>query len=257
MNKRSLAYIALLAGWLCFCYWLYVKGIVPLFQQYREKSRTETQAEIPYLLAYTWASATPVTGNAFDSLKARIYELDSLDQVVLIKGYYFRDEAKTFDSLESLASDRIRNAMTILSIPDERCVSEVGLLEIHADVRSNPFEAVRFEILPVTDLVHRNGDTLEVCFPIKDSLVLPPVCLDSVTAWYQSLDTESAENIFIIGTADGTGIVEPMDRAHERALLINDLIVRAGGEKDHIQLSTGQRSNPLTLRNRCVIMYFE
>jgi hypothetical protein len=63
--------------------------------------------------------------------------------------------------------------------------------------------------------------------------------------------------IHITGTADGSGIAEASDIALERAIYIEDLLLEEGWEKDQMQISSGQRNNPLTLRNRCVIIYFE
>jgi len=57
--------------------------------------------------------------------------------------------------------------------------------------------------------------------------------------------------------ADGSGIAESADMALERAIVIQKRLMNNGWKEDQINLSTGQRNNPLAIRNRCVIVYFE
>jgi hypothetical protein len=61
----------------------------------------------------------------------------------------------------------------------------------------------------------------------------------------------------IVGIADGSGIVESADVAMDRALYMQKELIKNGWMEDHIHLSAGQRSDPLAIRNRCVIIYKE
>lgn len=67
----------------------------------------------------------------------------------------------------------------------------------------------------------------------------------------------NSRNLQIVGTADGSGIAEPADLAMDRALEIKQMILNKGWKEEQLILSTGQRNHPLTLRNRCVVLYFE
>ena len=142
-------------------------------------------------------------------------------------------------------------------ISRDRLMTQVSVQEISADVRSNPFEAVRFERIPVPDLLSITDDTLEICFPLKDSLMIPQVCTDRVLRWFNKTSKNKESIVHVVGTADGSGIAEPADIALDRALIIKKIILDAGWKEEQIQLSTGQRNHPLTLRNRCVVVYFE
>ncbi|MBK9103265.1 MAG: hypothetical protein IPL92_01510 [Saprospiraceae bacterium] len=257
MNNKYLAYIALLAGWICFCYWLYAERIAPRIHSHQEKSWPEVVEDLPYPLAYKWMSDIPYAGIDFGSLKESFHDLDSTDEIVLIHGYYFRDEANDINSLHRLGRNRINHALSYLDIDRKRLVSEVSVHEITADVRSNPFEAVRFERISMADLLHTEGDTIELCFPFADSLVLPQLSQDRLIEWTQGATVKNANMLHIVGTADGSGIAESSDMAMDRAIRIKEIIMNNGWKEEQLQLSTGQRNHPLTLRNRCVLVYFE
>ncbi len=257
MNNKYLAYIALLAGWICFCYWLYAERISPRIHSHQEKSWPEVVEDLPYPLAYKWMSDVPYAGIDFGSLKESFHDLDSTDEIVIIHGYYFRDEANDIQSLEALGRSRINYALSYLDIDRKRVVTEISVHEITADVRSNPFEAVIFERISMADLLRETGDTIELCFPIADSLILPQVSKDRLNAWTQEAMEHKKAVLHIVGTADGSGIAESSDLAMDRAMMIKELILRTKWKDEQLQLSTGQRNHPLTLRNRCVLVYFE
>jgi hypothetical protein len=88
-------------------------------------------------------------------------------------------------------------------------------------------------------------------------LKLPQICLDRMNGWIDRSSDQKDRILNIVGTADGSGIAEPMDIAMDRALSIKKLFIDKGWKEENIQLSTGQRNHPLTLRNRCVVVYFE
>ena len=142
-------------------------------------------------------------------------------------------------------------------ISKDRMMTRVSVQEISADVRSNPFEALRFERIAVADILSITDDTIEICFPLKDSLVIPQVCTNRVIRWFNKASKNKVSIVHVVGTADGSGIAEPADIALDRALIIKKIILNAGWKEEQIQLSTGQRNHPLALQNRGVVVYFE
>lgn len=257
MTTRYLAYIALLAGWIWFCYWLYAEGIAPRLLGSREKSWPAYSEDIPFPLAFNWDSDVPLAGLGYGDYKNQFDDLDSTDKILIITGFYFRDEAETIRELQDLGRRRISGMLDYHHISKDRMMTQVSVQEISADVRSNPFEAVRFERIPVADLLSITDDTLEICFPLKDSLVIPQVVTNRVINWFNKTSNHKESVVHVVGTADGSGIAEPADIALDRALIIKKIILNAGCKEEQIQLSTGQRNHPLALQNRCVVVYFE
>lgn len=249
--------MALLAGWICFCYWLYAEGISPRLHSSREKSWPVYSKDIPFPLAFNWASDVPLAGLGYGDYKTQFADLDSTDEIVIITGFYFRDEAATIGELQDLGRRRISGMLDFHHISKDRLMTQVSVQEIVADVRSNPFEAVRFERIPVADVLSMTDDTMEICFPLKDSLMIPQVVTDRVISWLNKASKNKESVVHVVGTADGSGIAEPADIALDRALIIKKIIFNAGWKEELIQLSTGQRNHPLTLQNRCVVVYFE
>lgn len=256
LTKRNLAYIALLAGWLCFCYWLYAKGIYPRIHG-QEKSWPAYSTDIPFPLAFTWSSDIPLAGLGFGELKSKYVDIDSTDAMVIVRGYYFRDEADSLSRLQQLGRNRIESALKYIPIDDSRMVTEVLPQEVNGDVRSKPFEAVRFERIPMKEIVMMSGDTFEIYFPLKDSLRLPSECYQRLNAWIVRHAKKNERIMHVVGTADATGIAESSEQGFERALSIKSELMINGWTDENILISTGQRNQPLTLRNRCVIIYFE
>jgi len=226
-------------------------------QLFRETSRTTLSEEIPFPLAFRWGSAIPERGVGFDSLRQVFNALDSLPEIVLIRGYYFRDEADDDSSRMKLGLDRIHHAMDSLNIPYDQWMAEVQVQEITADMRTIPFEAVRFERFKEDELFFLRGDTMECCFPIAEAFRLPFLVHQRIGNWLNRYPIEENLRLNIIGTASGTGIAEPMDMAMERALIIKQIALNNGWNEAQILLSTGQRNHPLTLRNRCVVLFIE
>jgi hypothetical protein len=257
VNKKNLAYIALLAGWLFFCYWLYAKEIFPLLNQDKEKSLPTYLSDLPYPFAFNWASDMPLAGNGFEEWKAHYTAVDSMDAIFIIRGYYFQDEENSMPLLLELAQRRIENASYCIGISEERVVSEILPQQVNVDVRTHPFEAIRIERISMAELVKAGGDTMELCFPLKDSIRIPAVMLERLDDWLSRFQDEQKEIAHVVGTADGSGIAESTDVAFERAMVIKEHLKKEGWKDAMIQLSTGQRSHPNSLRNRCVIIYFE
>jgi len=246
----------LLAGWLCFCYWLYAKGIYPRLHG-QEKSWPTYSADIPFPLAFTWTSDIPLAGLGFGELKSRFADLDSTDAMVIARGYYFRDEADSIAQLQQLGRKRIESALDYISIDHKRLVTEVLSQEVNGDVRSRPFEAVRFERIPLKEIVVMEDDTFELCYPLKDSMNLPSECYHRLNSWIDKHAKKNERLMHVVGTADATGIAESSEQGFERAIAIKHKLMVIGWTDEHIQISTGQRNHPLTLRNRCVVIYFE
>ncbi len=257
MTTRYLAYIALLAGWICFCYWLYAEGIAPRLHGPREKSWPAYSEDIPFPLAFNWASDVPLAGLGYGDYRTQYDDLDSIDEIVIITGFYFRDEAETISELQDLGRRRISGMLDYHQISKGRMMTQVSVQEISADVRSNPFEAVRVERIPVAEILSITDDTMEIYFPLKDSLMIPQVVTNRVISWFNKTSKHKESVVYVVGTADGSGIAESADIALDRALIIKKIILSAGWKEEQIQLSTGQRNHPLTLQNRCVVVYFE
>ena len=226
-------------------------------QLFRETSRTTLSEEIPFPLAFRWGSALLEKGSGFDSLKQIYHSIDSSQEIVLVRGYYFRDEAADDSARLVLGLNRIQQTLDSLGIPDDQMMTEVQVQEITADVKTLPFEAVRFERLRMDELIMSKGDTLECCFPIADSITLPTSINHRIADWFKQYPPVDEAKLHIIGTASGTGIAEPMDMAMERALSIKQIALDNGWDEAQILLSTGQRNHPLTLRNRCVVLFIE
>jgi hypothetical protein len=257
LKTRNLAYIALLAGWICFSYWLYAEQIAPRLQENQKKFRPSYVENLEFPLGFTWGSDLPLSGDTFGELKATIERIDSTDELIIVSGYYFRDEAEDAAHLRQLATRRINNTLHYLNLNKSRMMVEVGVQEITADVRTIPFEAVKFERLHLDSVIHESKDTIEICFPFKDSLILPQICIDRLAAWIGDSEERKERIMHITGTADGSGIAEPADMAMDRAERIRNIVLQTGWNPDQIALSTGQRNLPLTLRNRCAVIYFE
>lgn len=247
----------MLAGWICFCYWLYAEGISPRLHRNQETSWPEYSADISFPLAYRWASDVPLAGLGYAALAEENGQLDSLDEIVIIRGFYFRDEATDGNQLRDLGQRRIENALKYFDINTKRMLTEVSVQEITADVKANPFEAVRFERIRYSEMSSISGDTFELCFPIRDTLALPQLSIDRLHKWIDKGKKQHTHRLHIVGTADGSGIAEPADIAMDRAMYIKKQIMNTGWKEEQIMLSTGQRNHPLTLRNRCVVIYFE
>jgi hypothetical protein len=254
---KNLAYLALLAGWICFCYWLYAEGISPRLQRMRGGMTETVTDSLPYPLTFRWGSDIPMPGKGFTALKGGIDSLAERNEIAIVRGYYFRDEAPDLEAARDLGKRRVEKTLALFGINDRRILTEVLLREITADVKANPFEAIALERILVDDVVKWSSDTFELCFPLKDSIVLPAVCLEKLFTWMGVPGESNISRLHITGTADGSGIAEPSDMAMERAIYISQAAMDKGWKDEQINLSTGQRNHPLTLWNRCVVIYFE
>jgi hypothetical protein len=235
---------------------LYAKGIYPRIHG-QEKSWPAYSVDIPFPLAFTWSSDVPLAGLGFGEVKSKYVDIDSTDAMVIVRGYYFRDEADSIFHLQQLGRKRIESALNYIAIDHRRVVTEVLPQEVNGDVRSKPFEAVRFERIPMKEIVMMSNDTFEICFPLKDSMSLPVECYHRLNSWIVKHAKKNERILHVVGTADATGIVESSEQGFERAISIKHKLMAIGWTDDHILISTGQRNQPLTLRNRCVVIYFE
>ena len=180
-----------------------------------------------------------------------------MDLMVIARGYYYRDEADSLGQLEQLGRNRIANVLKYIEIDNKRMVTQILPQEVNGDVRSKPFEAVRFERIPFKEIVKVEEDTFEICFPFKDSMNLPPDYFNRLNSWITRHGKQADRIMHIVGIADATGVVESSETGLERAMLIKNKLLTSGWKDEEILLSTGQRNQPLTLRNRCVVIYFE
>lgn len=258
LNRKYLAYFALLAGWIWFCFWLYTHAIFP---KWRPSKAAEDEIvrmdDLAAPIAFTWGSATPIAGLAFDSLYAEAGHLDSTRELILVQGFYFRDESATDEGRLDLVRRRVSKVIRLLNVNRKRAVIAYLPQEINADVRANPFIATRLEKIKEEDVLSYTGDTAQICFPIADSIVLPALSMEALDVWGERQFNSNPGKINIVGTADGTGIAESSDVAFERASLIKNRWAAKGWDENRFQLNTGQLNSPNPLRNRCVLIYFE
>jgi hypothetical protein len=183
--------------------------------------------------------------------------IDSVHGILIIKGYYFRDEEGSIPLDEALARRRVEHVLQSVGISGNKIMVQVLPKEINADVRTNPFEALEVEPIGLSEVYHVSGDSVEICFPIKDSLNLPPFLWNKLNDWMSKHSDQKASDVFVVGIADGSGIAESSDMALVRAILVQKKMVNSGWSENKIHLSTGQRNNPLVIRNRCVIVFIE
>jgi len=257
LKKKYLAYLALLAGWIIFCYWLYARELLPRFQGLKGTPGITYVKDLNLPLAFTWGSDVPLAGKGFSEWESDIKKADSLGKVLILTGYYFLDEQPSILLSEALAKNRVKNIVNSMQIDSNRILIRVLAKEINADVKSSPFEAIGIEQMPLNDVLRLAGDTIELCFPLKDSFNLPPFLVNQLNAWLSSHSDRKDDEWFIVGIADGSGIAESADMALDRAEVIQNILIQQGVKNEHIHLSTGQRINPNTIRNRCVIVYIE
>lgn len=257
LDRKYLVYITVLAAWLCFCYWLYAKQIFPNIHASAGTAWPVFDEDLDLPLAFEWGSDIPHAGKGFEDWMKNIKRADSLGNIIIMKGYYYRDEASTIEKGRLLAKKRADRMVKYLELPHDYTLIEIIPGQISSDVRSHPFKAIDFEDIRIADMIISSTDTIEICYPFKDSIRLAQIEIQRVSGWLQKHIGRKGEKIHIVGTADGTGISESSDIAWERALAVKKIILQNGWEEYQINLSTGQRNHPEPIRNRCVIIYFE
>jgi hypothetical protein len=255
LNRQYLAYFALLAGWIWFCLWLYSHAIFPKLKPKEDESGVIQTDNLDIPVAFTWGSDIPMIGKTFESWKQGLSYADSLKQVLVIKGFYYRDEAVSKEEGIALARRRIAKIVRYMGLPSDRLIVTIKPREINADVRANPFVAVEMDKMKEEDLWHTKADTAEICFPLADTILLPEFILDKFDSWGRQ--QQQALKIFLTGTADGTGIAESSDLAIDRAMYIKDRWKAKGMRETDFELTAEQRSNDNAVQNRWVMIYFE
>lgn len=257
MNWKYLAFIVLLAGWIWFCYRLYADRVFHRLHQAEEPAALKRMDQLDMPLAYTWGSALPLAGRGFDTWAAGVRRLDSLGEVTVWRGYYFRDEAQDVNGQLALGRSRIMRILDYLKLDKGNVLMEILPQEINADVRSNPFSAVTYEVFPGREVMRVRGDTMQLCFPLPDSMILPARHLSAFDRWCREQRDPLVDSVYVIGTADGTGIAESSETAIDRADVLRKRLLASGWKEEMIHLSAGQRNDPHTLLNRCVLVYIE
>ena len=207
-------------------------------------------------LAFKWGSDIPIAGQGFEQWVDSLKRIDSSSNFLLFHSYYFRDEAESIEKSKELGNRRMARMINYLGLTKEKTMFETIAKDVQADVRSHPFKALTYEVISVEDALKSSGDTMEVCFLIKDSLSLPHRSLEGVEKWLNQHEDKKSETIHLIGTADGTGISESADVAWERANVIKEKVIRQGWHEQLIIINTGQRNQSMPVRNRCVLIYF-
>src|SRR5688500_4346139 len=125
------------------------------------------------------------------------------------------------------------------------------------DVRSHPIESVKFEAIERRDILKINSDSMELCFPLKDSFQLPGFIYDEFVNWVAVHAGRKEGITYLTGTADGTGISESSEMGWDRALSIKRELISHGWSDENIQISTEQRNSLKGIQNRCVMINFE
>lgn len=257
MSRKYLAYIALLAGWLIFCYWLYAKEIYPRLHEPTGLKWPVLDHDLDMPLAFKWGSDIPHAGEGFENWVDTLKMIDSAQNFLIFHSYYFRDEAGSIEKGKELARKRVARMVEYLGLSKERIMVEIIPEDIKADVRSQPFKAVTYDVMAIHDVLNSSADTIEVCFPLKDSFGLPHQVMKSLDEWLEKRSDNRTDTIYLIGIADGTGISESADIAWERANAIREKVLQHGWNETMIRMNTGQRNQSNTVHNRCVVVYFE
>jgi len=207
-------------------------------------------------LAFKWGSDIPIAGQGFDEWVDSLKRIDSSSNFLIFQSHYFRDEAESIEKSKELGNRRMARMINYLGLTKEKTMFETIAEDVQADVRSYPFKAVTYEVISVEDVLKSSGDTMEVCFPLKDSLSLPHRSFEGVEKWLNQHEDKKSDTIFLTGIADGTGISESADVAWERANVIKEKVMRHGWNDQLIIINTGQRNQSMPVRNRCVLIYF-
>ena len=257
LKGKYLAYIVLLAGWIWFCIRLYTQSIFPPQHPSTEPSNLMMDNNQVIPLAFRWGSDVPISGQGFEGWKAQFAMADSANSIVVIRSYYFRDEASDEQTLRELGQRRMKSVLAIFKPDESRLLVEYLPQEVNADVRAKPFQAIGFDLYSERDILSFKGDTVQICFPIADSLMLPGVLAKQFDEWGQRHRVEAGSNVFLNGTADGTGIAESSDLAMDRAAWIRDRWMKQGWPVDVFRITTSQRIEVQPILNRCVLVYFE
>lgn len=257
LKRKYLAFILLLAGWLVFCYWLYTKEIYPRLHKAEAVPWPVYEEDLEVPLAFRWGSDVPLAGKGFGEWSANIRKLDTAGYYFIVKSAFYRDEKPTVAMGDSLARKRAHKMIEYLDISGEKVLLEVELDDVRSDVRAHPFESVHFSVIKPEDLVDISGDTMEVCFPVRDSLKIPGGVWMELSQWLRKQNDRQTDTINLTGTADATGVSEAADIAWERALIIQKFVILEGWPEDRIRIGTGQRHLENPIKNRCVILYFD
>jgi hypothetical protein len=255
VKKKFFVYFIMLAGWLVFCYWLYSRDIYPHFHASVPRW-AEYREDLTFPLAFTWQSDVPIEGPGFNSLAEQLLHADTTDHIILLYGFYFRDEEPDEQEGKRLARRRVDTLIKHLQLDKERLVVSVTSKEIYSDVRSQPFAGIDIVIIPLHEIYKASADTLEICFPLQDSVSIPGFLKGKVHDWAKS-QLNRERTVHITGIADGTGIAESSDMAMERGLYMKEILSEASIHSDSVNLSTGQRNLSNAIQNRCVIIYNE
>lgn len=256
LKQRYLAYLALLAGWFFFCYWLYAKEIYPQLHDANGVAWPVYIESLQMPVAFKWESDIPYAGKGFETWADKLMT-DKAESFFVVKGLYFRDENGRDEVNDNLGLRRAERLVEYLQIPESNVMILAEPAEVNADVRSAFFKSVQIDKIRFIDLINTNSDSMEVCFPVGDSLLLPTVLNEQLNNWLVK-NVDKKERLTVLkGTADGTGVSESADMGWERALVIKKELINQGWTEDRITINSDQRSHSVSVRNRCVIIYFQ
>ena len=147
LKKKYLLFLALLAGWIIFCYWLYAKEVSPRFHGKEDTSGLEHVKDLNLPLAFNWDSDIPLAGKGYKAWIDEIEKEDTIGKILIIQGYYFRDEEGSIPLDEALARRRVENVLKLIKVSNDNVMVQVLPQEINSDVRTRPFEAISILLL--------------------------------------------------------------------------------------------------------------
>ena len=257
LKNKYLAYFILLAAWLCVCYWLYAKEIYPKLHPEEGFKWPVYDNDLALPLAFNWSSDIPIAGAGFDSLSKIIEEYRMSDSILIISGGYYLDEKEHKGLNKPLGLRRADRIVQFFQLDLRKTLIFSQKKEIDADVRALPFEAISFTLISKVSLMHMIGDTTEICFPVRDSILLPAIITEQLDQLVKVKKNDGNIQAYVIGTADGTGIAESSDVAVARAIVMRDILIKGGWTEDRIVMTTGQRSHSEPILNRCALVFFE
>lgn len=246
-----------LVAWLGVAYWLYAGRIYPRLHAGPETSGAAIREDIPYAVAFHWGDTRPYPGQSYREMYHLAAAMDSLDQIGIIEGIYFLDEASTDEARQALARERIRNAAALLPVAGARLFAVVRQGVVTADVRTHPFEGIRLHAVDLEGLIRADLDMLEICFPFIGEPLLPVIMQERVRNWKEDLRRDDSRRLVLTGLVDTTGIPEPADLAAARALHMADVMERHGWDRDRIEIRTALTGADDATRKRCVRMWID
>jgi len=261
MIQRStvwrLALVAGLALWLCVAYWLYATRIYPRLHGTQEMSGPRIIDTLDYPVAFQWADDEPLFGRTFPETRRQLGSLAQDDLIALVEGSYYLDEASTPEDRVALARRRIEEALAWMPAAGDRLLLVIRQAPIKADVRSRPFEGVRFQFFPIREWLAEGDSLLSVCYPGRREPVLPAIVERRMETWGYAWRDETDLRLVITGRVDTANVSIPADLVRARSLYIADVLARSGWTAERLAIRTVMAASNDTLADPCLTVRVE